>query len=74
MKRRDTCAVDACEEPVKHPESGLCGACYSGLYYWSGATPTELLDHRRKLARCRARMDLKLGNVADIRKGRKVAR
>lgn len=64
------CIVETCTEQATHPESGLCNACYSGLYYWQGATPTELVRHKRKLARCEARMDMKLGNVKTLKRRR----
>lgn len=63
-KRKAVCEIPACDEEAT--VAGLCRACYSGLYYWRGATPKELLDRRRKLKRLESRMELKLGNVTDL--------
>lgn len=35
---------------------GICNACYAFLYYWKGATPKELLNHSKKIARWHHRM------------------
>lgn len=68
MSRRKYCVVDTCREEVKYAEAGLCGACYAALYYWKDATPTELVRHKRKLARSDARMSMRLGNVTTTRR------
>jgi hypothetical protein len=31
---RRTCEIEGCDRPTAYPRSGLCHACYQGLYYW----------------------------------------
>lgn len=59
MSNHATCRL--CPEPVKHPESGLCGACYHYLYSWTRRTPTEIVQRADRVALYRRRLSVLTG-------------
>lgn len=58
MSKKIYCMVDGCFDTRKYVTSGLCDACYSGMYYWKGRTPTDIINRKKQIARLAARMDL----------------
>lgn len=58
------CLIEGCHRPVKHPVSGLCGPCYSGLHYWKRKGVTKIVQRQQKLSILQNRMQHLSGNVA----------
>jgi len=48
-KAPSECVVEHCDRAVEHPRSGLCKRCYSGMYYWSRKSVTEIVKRQQKL-------------------------
>ena len=69
-KRKVYCSVDGCFSERKYIESGLCSACYAGMYYWKGKTPTQVVNRIKQLARLTSRMDSLMPTVRHIRRRR----
>ena len=55
-KDKGTCRVQHCDNDIKHPQSGLCGACYARSLYWARKTPTARVLHQQRLMRNAAGM------------------
>lgn len=58
MKKKAECCVDNCNGEAYYKASQLCKCCYSSLYYWRSATPTELIRRKQRLKVFEARMDV----------------
>lgn len=54
--RRNSTECTLCENQAQHPQSGLCHACYSSLYYWSKKTPTQIAKRARQVEKFERRM------------------
>ena len=65
------CTIDNCHREIKHPESGLCGPCYQGLWRWGRKTPTQRVRRKQALRVFEARLDLVEPGVSIIRRNRK---
>ena len=66
------CEIEGCSRPVKHPQSGLCGPCYQGLWYWKQKSVTEIVQRKQALRVFSSRMDSAEPKVAVIgRRGKK---
>jgi len=59
MTRREKCFI-CMEAPVKHKESGVCGACYSWLYYWRRKSVTEWVQY----IRANGKRDARIAKIA----------
>ena len=70
-KRKVYCSVDGCFSERKYVESGLCAACYAGMYYWKDKTPTQVINRVKQLARLSSRMDSLMPTVRHIRRRRR---
>lgn len=57
-RKQAKCLVEHCDRPVECPKSGLCKRCYSGLYYWSRKSVTEIVKRKQKLRVFMDRMDI----------------
>lgn len=42
-------------------ETGLCGQCYSALYYWNDKSIARKMKRMRLLEKCHARMEFMTG-------------
>jgi hypothetical protein len=60
MSRSKRCEMDGCTNDIKHPQSGLCGACYSYLWYWKQRSVTEILKRKSKVRLFQRRLDTQL--------------
>ena len=67
------CSIPGCNSKVKYKESGLCSACYHGMYYWKGKTPTRIVNRIKQLARLQARMDIMMPTVRALGRRRRRA-
>lgn len=65
-KKKVFCVTGGCFEERHYIDSGLCKACYSGMYYWKGATPTRILRRIKQLTRLQSRMDTLMPTVRTI--------
>lgn len=59
-KRKVYCIVDGCFEERHYVSSGLCKACYAGMHYWKGRSPTDIVRRKQQLERLEARMAMML--------------
>jgi len=57
MAKKVYCVVEGCFDERKYPGSGLCSACYAGMYYWKDRTPTDIVKRKQQIARLSSRMD-----------------
>jgi len=58
VAKQTKCLVTGCDRDVECPKSGLCKRCYSGLYYWSKKSVTEVVQRKLKLRLFMNRMDI----------------
>ncbi len=72
-KRKVYCITPGCMDERKYVQSGLCGACYHGMNYWKGASPTRIVKRMKQLARLSARMEMMAPNVRTITRRRRRA-
>ncbi len=70
-KRKVYCIVDGCFDERKYVQSGLCNACYQGLYYWKDRSPTDIVKRKQKIARLQARMDYMQPSTRVVRRRRR---
>ena len=70
-KKKIYCSVDGCFEERHYVSSGLCKACYAGMHYWKGASPTRILKRVKQLARLSSRMDTMMPTVRSITRRRR---
>ncbi len=58
---------DLCDEiEATHAGDTLCHKCYHRVLYWTGKTPTELMQRAKNLELYQRTMDVMLGNVKRI--------
>lgn len=70
-KQKDTCSFAGCTNPIKHPKSQLCGACYSWLYYWGKKTPTDVMRRIDAVHKAERRLEqIAPSNVKHIKKAK----
>ena len=62
-KKKVYCIVEGCFDERKYVASGLCAACYAGMYYWKDRNPTDIVRRQRQVARLASRLDYMLPNV-----------
>lgn len=72
-KKKVYCGTSGCFEERVYVGAGLCAACYQGLRYWTGRTPTEIVQRMKQLDRLQGRMETMSPHVRTIR-GRRVRR
>lgn len=72
-KRKVYCVVEGCFDERKYVASGLCAACYAGMYYWKGRNPTDIVKRKQQIARLASRMDYMLPKVKAMRGRRRRA-
>lgn len=72
-KRKVYCSVDGCFDERKYIESGLCAACYAGMYYWKNRTPTDIVRRQQQIARLAARMERMQPHVRTLTRRRRRA-
>jgi len=51
------CTMPGCDKAQKHKESGLCGRCYSWMYYWSNKSPTRKMKRLQQVQFWEKRME-----------------
>ena len=70
MARKKKCAVPGCGDEVRYKKAGLCNACYMGMHYWTGRTPTDIMHRQWQLDRLQSRMELisRRGKVVRLRR------
>lgn len=60
-----------CGRDVKYPSTGMCGACYVRVRYWTKKTVKQIVDRRRQLEVWERSLDFvakpKLANAAATR-------
>ena len=66
-KRKIYCSVSGCFDERHYPGSGLCKACYAGMHYWKGRSPTDIVQRMKQLVRLSSRMDSMMPHVRTIR-------
>ncbi len=71
MSKKIYCMVDGCFDERKYVMSGLCKACYGGMYYWKNRTPTDIINRKKQIARLASRMDLMQPATRVIRRRRR---
>ena len=63
------CIIGGCNRAIKHPESGLCGPCYQGLWYWSKKkSVTQRVKRKQALKVYESRMDFLDPTVAVLQR------
>lgn len=68
----EKCATPSCPRVVERPQSKLCGACYSGQYYWQRKGVTAVMKRKTQLRILDERLEnLRPTNVVHLRRRRR---
>lgn len=68
-RSKDICSMQGCNREVLRIQAGLCGRCYSWLYYNRDKTAAELRERRETLTFWEERLD---GFLASKPRGKKL--
>jgi hypothetical protein len=55
--KKAKCETIGCQDDVKYPRLGLCGACYSYYRFWRDRPAGDVLKRKRQVERFSVRLD-----------------
>ena len=66
--KNEICKMEHCEDDVRYPILGVCGACYSGIAYWRGRSQGDKKARLGKIKRLNGRMEYMIDKPKDTPK------